>query len=168
MGYILCTEFFFRNVNKGACGESLNEANFFINHKKIGDFAKDDAEKLNLDSLNAGKYNGKLLGYSSQKNGIKVFRINDEPIIIKTNFLFWKIRENVILNNISYGMDSYRNFEAEKIKGNYEFIGGKGMTENDFLSEFVLTNKELIGAKLKNIKVIQEKNGTTRFTFHIQ
>ena len=83
---------------------------------------------------------------------------------VKTSFLFWKVRNNVIINDISYGLNTFRNFEAEKEKGKYEFIGGQGMTEKDFLNEFVLTQKDLT-INLKNKKIINHSDGTTRFLF---
>lgn len=151
--------------NKGVCEYSVNKATFFINQTKLGDFAKSDAETINLDSLEAGKYKGKLLGYSIKGNELKIFKIGAEPELIKTRFLFWKIRSNIIINDFSYGLNSFRNFEVEKTKGHYEFIGGQGMTEKDFLDEFTLTQKELIVAKLFNKRTINEKDGTTRFLF---
>jgi hypothetical protein len=95
---------------------------------------------------------------------LTAFRIGEEPLKVKTSFLFWKARNNVIINDISYGLNTFRNFEAEKIKGQYEFIGGQGMTEKDFLDEFILTQKEL-SSNLKNKRIINESNGTTRFLF---
>ncbi len=150
--------------NKGACAYSLNRTTFFINQTKLGDFAKSDAETINLDSLKNGKLNKKLLGYSIKGNELTAFRIGEEPLKVKTSFLFWKVRNNVIVNDISYGLNTFRNFDAEKIKGHYEFIGGKGMTEQDFLNEFVLTQKAL-SSNLKNKKIINHSDGTTRFLF---
>jgi hypothetical protein len=150
--------------NKGGCGYSLNQTTFFINQTKLGDFAKSDAETINLDSLKNGKLNGKLLGYSINRNELTAFRIGEKPLKVKTSFLFWKVRNNVIINDISYGLNTFRNFEAEKVKGHYEFIGGQGMTEKDFLDEFVLTQKELT-INLKNKKIINQSDGTTRFLF---
>jgi hypothetical protein len=150
--------------NKGGCGYSLNKTTFFINQNKLGDFAKADAETINLDSLKKGKLKGKLLGYSVNGNELTAFRIGEEPLKVKTSFLFWKVRNNVIINDISYGLNTFRNFEAEKINGQYEFIGGQGMTEKDFLDEFILTQKEL-SSNLKNKRIINESDGTTRFLF---
>lgn len=150
--------------NKGGCGYSLNQTTFFINQTQLGDFAKSDAETINLDSLKDGKLNGKLLGYSIIGNELTAFRIGEKPLKVKTSFLFWKVRNNVIVNDISYGLYTFRNFEAENIKGHYEFIGGQGMTEKDFLDEFVLTQKEL-SSNLKNKKIINHSDGTTRFIF---
>jgi len=154
--------------NKGGCGYSLNKTTFFINQIKLGDYAKEDAETINLDSLKIGKYKGKLLGYSINENELTAFRIGETPVTVKTSFLFWKIRTNVILNDISHGLNTYRNLKAEKNNGHYEFIGGKGMTENDFINEFVLTNKCIIGKKIKNKRIINETDGTTRFKFEIE
>lgn len=150
--------------NKGGCGYSLNQTIFFIHQTKLGDFAKRDAETINLDSLKDGKLKGKLLGYSINGNELTVFRIGYKPLKIKTSFLFWKVRNNVIINDISYGLNTFRNFEAEKGKGKYEFIGGQGMTEKDFLEEFVLTQKDLT-INLKYKKIINHIDGTTRFLF---
>jgi len=151
--------------NKGACGLSISKAIFFVNQKKIGDFAKSDAETINLDSLEAGKYKGKLLGYRFKGDELTLFKIGEDAEVIKTRFLFWKIRNNVILNDISYGLNTFRNFEVEKTKGHYEFIGGQGMTEKDFLDEFILTQKEFTVSKLTNIRISNENDGTTRFLF---
>lgn len=150
--------------NKGACGLSLNQTTFFIYQKKLGDYAKSDAETLNHDSLKAGKLKGKLLGYSMNENELTVFRIGEKPLKVKTSFLFWKIRNNVILNDISYGLNTFRVDKAEHEKGKYEFIGGQGMTEKDFIDEFILTQKELT-FNLKNKKIINHSDGTTRFLF---
>lgn len=150
--------------NKGGCGYSLNKTTFFINQTKLADFAKADAETINLDSLKDGKLKGKLLGYSINGNELTAFRIGEEPLKVKTSFLFWKVRNNVIINDISYGLNTFRNFEAEKINGQYEYIGGQGMTEKDFLDEFILTQKEL-SSNLKNKRIINESDGTTRFLF---
>ena len=150
--------------NKGGCGYSLNQTTFFIIQTKLGDFAKSDAETINLDSLKSGKLNGKLLGYSINGNELTAFRIGDKPLKVKTSFLFWEVRNNVIINDISYGLNTFRNFEAEEEKGKYEFIGGQGMTEKDFLDEFILTQKEL-SSNLKNKRIINESDGTTRFLF---
>ena len=108
--------------NKGGCGYSLNKTTFFINQTKLGDFAKADAETINLDSLKDGKLKGKLLGYSINGKELTAFRIGEEPLKVKTSFLFWKVRNNVIINDISYGLNTFRNFEAEKINGQYELI----------------------------------------------
>ena len=150
--------------NKGGCGYSLNQTTFFINQTKLGDFAKSDAETINLDSLKEGKLKGKLLGYTINGNELTAFRIDEEPLKVKTSFLFWKVRNNVIVNDISYGLNTFRNLEAENIKGHYEFIGGQGMTEKNFLDEFILTQKEL-SSNLKNKKLINNSDGTTRFLF---
>ena len=104
------------------------------------------------------------LGYSIKGNELTAFRIGEEPLKIKTSFLFWKVRNNVIINDISYALNTFRNFEAENVKGHYEFIGGQGMTEKDFLDEFVLTQKEL-SSNLKNKKITNNGDGTTRFLF---
>lgn len=154
--------------NKGACDLSLNRTTFFIYEVKLGDYAKADAETIHLDGLKAGKYKGKLLGYSINGNELTAFRIGEEPLIVKTSFLFWKVRNSVILDDISYGLNTFRNFEAEKIKGHYEFIGGQGMTEENFLDEFILTEKELIGAKLTNKRILNANDGTTRFMFETE
>ncbi len=154
--------------NPGACGLSLNKTSFFIYQTKLGDYAKADAESINLDSLNAGKYKGRLLGYALDGNILTVFRIGEAPVTVKTSFLFWKIRSNVIWNGLSNGLNTYRNLEAEKFDGHYEFIGGKGMTEDNFISEFVLTNKELSSLNFKHTRIINASDGTTRFLFETE
>jgi hypothetical protein len=154
--------------NKGGCGQSLNRTILFIHQTKLGDYAKADAEIIYLDSLNAGKYQGKLLGYSINKKELTAFRIGEQPLKVKTSFLFWKVRNNVILNDISYGLNTYRNFEAEKDKGHYEFIGGQGMTEENFVDEFILTQKAIIGEQIKNKRIVNESDGTTRFLFETE
>ncbi|MGJ1283511.1 hypothetical protein ACR79P_05745 [Sphingobacterium spiritivorum] len=152
--------------NKGSCGLSLNRTIFFINQTKLGDFAKADAESINIDSLNEGKLKGKLLGYALNGRELTAFRIDAEPLKINTGFLFWYVPDSIIINDISYGLSTLRNIEAENVKGHYEFIGGQGMVEKDFLNEFVLTQRELSGI-LKNKRIINSKDGTTRFLFEM-
>lgn len=151
--------------NKGGCGYSINRTTFFLNQTKLGDYAKANAETINLDRLKAGKYQKKLLGYSLNGKELTAFRIGEKPLKVKTSFLFWKVHNNVILNDISYGLNTFRNFEVEKIKGHYEFIGGQGMNEKNFLDEFILTQKEFTVAKLSNKRIVNENDGTTRFLF---
>jgi hypothetical protein len=151
--------------DKGVCGNALYQATFFVNQTKLGDYAKSDAETIQLDRLKAGDYKGTLLGYSFHEDELTLYKIGEEPERIQTRFLFWKLRTNVILNDLSYGLNSFRNFEAEKVKGHYEFIGGQGMTEKDFLDEFVRTQKSLTVAKLYNKRIIHAADGTTRFLF---
>jgi hypothetical protein len=151
--------------NKGGCGYSLNQTTFFINQIKLGDYAKEDGETINLDSLKAGKYQGKLLGYSIVGKELTAFRIGEQPLKVKTSFWFWKVRNNVILDDISYGLSTYRNLETENDKGHYEFIGGQGMTEENFMEEFVLTEKYLIGKQFTNKQIVNGTDGTTRFLF---
>jgi len=150
--------------NKGACGLSLNQTTFFINQTKLGDYAKIDGESINFEDLKAGKLNGNLLGYSMRNNELTVFRIAKKPLKVQISFLFWKTDNNVLIDDISYGLNTFRNLEAEKEKGKYEFIGGQEMTEKDFLDEFVITQKEFT-INLKNKKIINHSDGTTRFTF---
>jgi hypothetical protein len=154
--------------NKGPCGYSLNKTTFFINQTKLGDYAKTDAETIDMDSLAANKLKGKLLGYSLHGNILKVFRIGAKPITIKTSFLFWKTQNTVILHDISYGLNTFRNFEAEVKQGNYEFIGGQDMTIQDFLDEFKLTQKYFTNKKMTHKKISTKKDGTTRFAFKIE
>lgn len=61
--------------------------------------------------------------------------------------MFWKVRNDVILDDISYGLSTFRNLKAKKTKGHYEFIGGQGIAEENFMTEFVLTHKEFVGLK---------------------
>ena len=157
----------YRIYNKGACGYSIYKSTFFIKDTKVGDFAKSDAETIHLDSLKAGKYKGKLLGYTFNGNELTIFKIGEKPAVVKTRFLFWGINSNELLNDISYGLNTYRNFEAEKIPGHYEFIGGEGMTEKDFLDEFAITQNGLTANKLSNKRIIQAADGTTRFLFEL-
>lgn len=152
--------------NKGGCGYSLNQTIFFINQTKLGDYAKADAETLNLESLRQGKLKGKLLGYSIRDTELTAFRIGEKPLKVQTSFLFWKVPTNIILNDISYGLNTFRNFEAEKTNGQYEFIGGAGMSEKDFIDEFVLTQNISL-SKVKNKKIINNTDGTTRFLFEL-
>ncbi len=158
----------FMLFNKGPCGLSLNKRTWFVIETRLGDYAKADVETLNPDSLRAGRYKGKLLGYSLNGTELILFRIGEPPLKVKTAFLFWKIRGNAIINHISYGLNVSRNFDAEIQKRHFEFIGGQGMSESDFLDEFVLTQKELYGKKLKNKRIIHANDGTTRFLFETE
>lgn len=158
----------FMIMNDGACGLSINKVTWMFNKQKIGDYAKSDAETIHPDSLRLGKYKGKLLGYAFNEEGLKLFKIGEDPVVVKTRFLFWEIEENVILNDISYGLNVYRDIKAETIKGHYEFIGGKGMSEKDFLNEFVLTQKEMYAGKMINKQLLNLEDGTTKFIFDLK
>ena len=107
------------------------------------------------------------MGYSINGKELTVFRIGKKPLTVKTSFLFWKVRNNVILYDISYGLNTYCNLATEN-DNTYEFIGGQGMTEENFMEEFVLTQKYLIGKQLKNKRIINGNDGTTRFLFETE
>lgn len=155
--------------DKGLCGFSLNRASFFILHTKIGDFAKSDGEIIIMDSLKAGKYNGELLGYAVKSDRIKIFRIGEDPVDVRTKFLYWEINDSLIIQDIATTLSSYRNIESEENRDYYEFVGGEGMSEKDFMNEFVLTNNDyFLRHKLKNKSIVNEKDGTTRFRFQVE
>ncbi|MFT3796636.1 hypothetical protein [Flavobacterium sp.] len=160
----------YRIYNKGGCGfYKLYKAEFFFFETELGNFAKvDSPENMTLERLAAGKCKGQFLGYAIDGNALTLFRIGAPPVKVPTAFLLWKIRTNVIFNDFSYSMGCFRNYEAEKVPGHYEFIGGKGMTEQDFLAEFVLTEKNLTDAKLQNKRIITQPDGTTRFLFEAE
>ena len=146
----------------GVCGDEIYESHFYFNNRKTGEYISPDIFKI--DSLKAGKYQGKILGFSSENNQIKLFRIDDEPILLKTDFLFWKIRKNVIIHHLQYQLNSVRQDADNYI----EYIGGKGMKEEDFRHEFA-SNKNIYAIKkLIDKQIVQEKDGTTRFRFNLQ
>lgn len=150
--------------DKGPCGRSLNLRTWYIFQEKLGDYAKPDGETLYLDSLSAGAYKGKLLGYALEGSTLTLFRIAEAPLKVRTGFLFWKIPGNVIVNHISYGLNTWRNTEAEGVPGHFEFIGGMGMTEKHFTDDFV-TQKYFNIYQLKNKRIVNHPDGTVRFLF---
>lgn len=158
----------FMLMNNGACGLSINQITWLFNKQKIGDYAKADAETIHPDSLSLGRYKGKLLGYAFSGNELKLYRVGEDPIILKTGFLFWNIRQSAILNDISYGLNVFRVMNAEAVNGHYEFIGGKGMSEKDFLNEFILTQKDMLKSKVINRQIVNEADGTTRFILDLK
>ena len=158
----------FMIMNDGVCGLSINKVNWMFNKQKIGDYAKADAETIHPDSLRLGRYKGKLLGYSFSEDELKLYRIGEDPVIVKTGFLFWNIRHGSIANDISYGLNVYRDMKAEIVKDHYEFIGGKGMSEKEFLDEFILTQKEMFRGEMVNRQIVNGGDGTTRFIFDLK
>lgn len=149
--------------NKGPCGQSLNLTTWYTVQEKIADYAQPDGESLDLDSLNAGVYKGRLLGYSFKGNELWVFRIAEPPLKVRTSFLFWKMNANALNDKLSYGIQVHRNGAVENGKGHYEFIGGQGMTASDFIAEFASTQKELRALAGKRGKLVEQDRGTTLF-----
>ena len=147
--------------NKGGCGLSINKTTFFIDQTKLGDFAKTDGETLNLDSLKAGKYKGKLIGFSLSDKNLTIYRIGEQPLNLKTTFLFWRTDNSRIIQNLSYGLNTYRNLVSEKTQKHYEFIGGQGMTIDNFLEELRTTEKWING-NIKKTELLNVDDGTTR------
>jgi|WetSurMetagenome_2_1015567.scaffolds.fasta_scaffold275106_1 hypothetical protein len=147
--------------NKVFCGLSINKTTFFIYQVKLGDFAKRDGESIVLDSLKAGRYNSKLLGFYLQGNNLTIYRIAEKPLKLKTSFLFWQTDNSRIRETLSVGLNTFRNNETEKIKNHYEFIGGQDMPLEAFLADFKITEKWLTG-EIKNKILVKQNDGTTR------
>ena len=154
--------------NKGMCGLSINKATFFIHQTKLGDFAAEDGETIYMDSLKTGKYKGKLLGYSVSGKELTLYRIGASPLKIKTGFLFWKTSNDLIILDLSPSLNSFRNMDFEKKGNGYEFIGGQDMPVEVFMAEFKVAHKEFQGGKIKNQRVVNEPDGTTRFRFETE
>jgi len=157
----------FMLFNKGACGQSLNQTTFYFNQKPIGDFAKSDGESLQLDSLGTDYYSGKLLGYLVKDGRLTVYRIDTDPIVVPTGFLFWQIDLEVLTNNFRYGLVSYRIPPDSLSQKTIELIGGKNMPEEAFLSELERT-KEFSRNEIVNPSLTNNPNGTTTYRFQIQ
>lgn len=150
-----------------ACMSYIEKITFFNHYTTLGEFAA----PLNIDSLQTGKYDGKLLGYSVSENELTLYKINEKPLKVKTSFLFWKIRPTIFVNTLSTALHSYRNLEFEKNNNGYERIGGKDMPLEVFMREiFYEKELEFAGnmAKLKNKQIINAQDGTTRFRFEIE
>ena len=150
----------------GGCGYSLNRTTFFVVQTKLGDFATDWVP-ITTENLNAGEFDGKLLGYSVSGKNLTLYRIGKKPLKVKTSFLFWKVRPNIVIHRLSPELHSYRNLEYEKNNDGYEFIGGQDMPIEVFLNEFVIDHKDFTGKELKNQRIINETDGTTRFRFEV-
>lgn len=157
----------FMLFNKGACGQSLNQTIFYLYQKPIGDFAKSNGESLQLDSLATGYYSGKLLGCLVKDGSLIVYRIDADPLVVPTGFLFWQIDLKTLTNNFSYGLVSYRIPPDSLSQKTIELIGGKNMPEEAFLWEL----KQLNEFKAKNIgdpSLTNNSDGTTTYRFQIQ
>ena len=122
-----------------ACTPSLYKVTFFNRHTTLGNFAPEYALR-NADSLKTGNYKGQLLGYSVSGQELTLYRIGDNPLKIRTSFLFWKIRPNIFVHDLSPRLHSYRNLEFEKNHHGYERIGGKNMPLEVFIEEIEMTN----------------------------
>lgn len=153
--------------NKGACGLSINKTTFFVFQERLGDFAKIDGEYLNIDSLIAKKYDGKLLGYYLDGTYLTVYRIANKPLKLKTGFLFWLPDENAIINDLTDALTSYRvppkNLPEKKI----ELVGGQDMPLKAFLRELEVTNNWGI-TKILDKKLINSNDGTTRLILSVE
>jgi len=145
---------------------AIYKFNYFTNHTTLGYFV----EKWNfeVDSLKTGKYNGKILGYSVDRQRLILYRIGNKPLEVKTSFLFWKIRPNIFVHDLSPKSHSFRNLEFEENNIGYEFIGGQDMPLEVFLREIYVEKNEFALEELKNKQIINEADGTTRFRFEIE
>ncbi len=158
----------YKIFNKGICGLSINKTTFFVKQTKLGDFAVADGETIYPDSLKTEKYKGKLLGYSIAGKELTFYRVGEIPLKVKTSFLFWKVRNNVIVCDLSPWLNSFRNLEFEQNNNGYELIGGQNMPIEIFMEEFLIAHKEFQGKKIMNQRIINESDGTTRFRFEIE
>ena len=149
-----------------SCTSSINKITFFVHNTSFGDFAQ-KYEPINTDSLKTEKYKGKFLGYSIARKELTLYRIGEQPLKVKTSFLFWKIRPNIFVHTLSPTLHSHRNLEFEENNNVYEFIGGQNMPVEIFLKEILYEKNEFAGKKLLNQKIINETDGTTRFRFEI-
>lgn len=156
----------FMLFNKGACGQSLNKTTFFIKQDKLGDFAKQDAESINFDSLKAGRYKSKLLGFYLQGNMLTVYRIAETPLKIKTGFIFWQTDKEKMLKDFSYGLNSYRHSPKTLPEKHIELIGGQNMPMEAFMEELKMTNNWGV-TKIISKKIINSSDGTTRLHLEI-
>lgn len=152
--------------NKGACGQSINRTIFFIFQSKLGDFAKIDGEYFSFDSLKARKYDGKLLGYYIDGNDLTIYRIAQEPLKLKTGFLFWQADKEQMNKDFSWGLNTYREPETLPVK-KLELIGGQDMPLKAFLEELKLTNHWGF-SKIIDKELIHSKDGTTRLKLNVE
>ncbi|MCF8253979.1 MAG: hypothetical protein K9H61_09040 [Bacteroidia bacterium] len=153
--------------NKGACGQSLNRTQFYIFQEHLGDFAKIDGEYFSLDSLKQQKYDGKLLGFLLKENKLTVYRINQEPLVIATGFLFWQPNTVEMLKSLSYGLNTFRVAPTVLPEKQIELIGGKDMPLEAFLEELKITNNWGIH-KILNQEIIKAPDGTTHLILTIE
>ena len=124
--------------------------------------------KRTSTSLKTGKYDGKLLGYSVNRQKLTLYRIGEKPLKVRTGFLFWRTPPKRFVSTLSPRLHSFRNLEFEKNNIGYEFIGGRDMPLEVFLNEIMFEGSEFAGKKLKNKQIINEADGTTRFRFEIE
>ncbi len=140
------------------CGEGLYKRVFFYS-TKIGDYAINDS--LNVEQLKNGKLTGKMLGFTLKDNELTIFRIDKAPVKVKTSFLFWKTDTKALKQQLNYRLGV-----TQLHANHYEFIGGKAMTKEDFLSaELAVVDNKLTHKQLINAKVIHKSDGTTRFIY---
>jgi len=149
-----------------ACTPSINKVTFFTHHTTLGGIVPKYALN-NADSLKAENYKGKILGYSISEKELTLYRIGDNPLKVKIRFLFWKIRPNIFTHTLSPTLHSHRNLEYEKENNEYERIGGREMPIETFLNEIV-AEKEFSVYDIKNQRIINEMDGTTRYRFEIK
>ncbi len=143
--------------NPNVCGLSLNESYLYFFHEKIGDWAKTDGERVDMDSITTGKLKGKLLGYYQKDNETFIFRIDRNPIKLKTSFLFWDIDQKAMEKNFSYGLTSHAVFDT--INPYVQLIGGKNMPLEAFMNE---VNYKAVSYGMKSQEIKQLPDGTTR------
>ena len=146
--------------NTGGCGYTLHQRFAYFIDTPLGTYASGDAESIDTVLLHTGKLDGRLLGYSIDKGLLRLYRVNKEPLIVKTNFLFWHLDIENIAKDLVHGYSpgGYRVANADEVP---EFIGGKGMPLQAFLKD--ISNA---GIKYKpdstDLIVQPDKQGFTR------
>jgi uncharacterized protein (DUF486 family) len=147
--------------NSGGCGYELNQRFAYFIDKPLGAYASGGNESIDTELLHAGWLDGRLLGYSIDKGLLHLYRVNKEPLIVKTNFLFWHLDIDEVARGLAhdYSLGAYR--VANDDDNVIEFIGGKDMPRQAFLKDIANA-----GIKYKpdstDIVAQADKHGFTR------
>jgi hypothetical protein len=146
----------FMLFSTGACGFSIHKRTAYIFDTHLADTFRSDLYNIN-DKKPTN--DGKILGFYLNKSILYLFRINADPIKLKTSFLFWHLDENNIKDYFnSFDGVSINHLDTKTI----EIIGGKNMPIEAFL------NKKKQIPNIHEKILLNEKNGTTRLLLRIK
>jgi hypothetical protein len=133
---------------------SVTYAHLF--QRPIGKFLYN--EGLLPDSLAHHRYDGRLVGVHFQSGTLTIYRINAEPVRLRTGFLLWQIDSELFREDLYYyGLGTF----TTSTDSSMEMIGGKDMPLEAFLAELRQPTGR-VSKRIADKQVLNASDGTTR------
>jgi hypothetical protein len=146
----------FMLFSNGPCGFMIHKRTAYIFETPLADIFRSDLYNIN-DKKHA--IDGKILGFYLNESTLNLYRINAEPIRLKTSFLLWHLNEK----DIEDYFNMFDGIIVNKLNNStIEIVGGKDMPIEAFLNK--ITNIP----NLYERKIYNDKNGTTRLILKLK